>query len=99
MRQPTSARCLRGNRSATRRYDRQRAPSWLKFCALIKVYSTTITGKFVVAFKLINTIAMNKQFSETQKNDPGGNEHQADNFERSIDLPLHEMNASEGGEF
>ena len=42
---------------------------------------------------------MNKQFSETQKQDPGGNEQQADNFERSINLPLHEMNTSEGGEF
>jgi len=42
---------------------------------------------------------MNKQFSETQQQNPGKNQHQADNFERSIDLPLHEMNASEGGEF
>ena len=42
---------------------------------------------------------MNKQFSETQKQDPGGNEHRADNFERSINLSLHEMNTSEGDEF
>jgi len=42
---------------------------------------------------------MNKQFLETQKQDPGSNQPQADNFERSINLPLHEMNTSEGGEF
>jgi hypothetical protein len=88
------ARHLRGNRSATRRYDRQQAYrlALIKICALIKVYSTIIAGIFLSAiFKLINTITMNKQFSETQKQDPGKNEHQADNFERSINLSLHEM--------
>jgi len=42
---------------------------------------------------------MNKQFLEAQKQDPGSNQPQADNFERSINLPLHEMNTNEGGEF
>ena len=42
---------------------------------------------------------MNKQFLEGQREDPGSNQPQADNFERSINLPLHEMNTTEGGEF
>ena len=42
---------------------------------------------------------MNKQFSETQQQDPGKNQHQADNFERSINLSRHEVNTNEGDEF
>ena len=42
---------------------------------------------------------MNKQFFEAQKQDPGNSQSRADNFERSIQLSLHEMNTSEGGEF
>ena len=42
---------------------------------------------------------MNKQFSKIQKQEPEGNENQANNFERSINLSFHEINTNEGSEF